>query len=44
LVALTLLTASSHPEEKSLITAVIAQLLYGKQAATAALKSNASRT
>ena len=44
LVALTLLTASSHPEEKSLITAVIAQLLYGKQAAPVALKSNASLT
>lgn len=42
LVALTLLTASSHPEEKSLITAVIAQLLYGKQVAPVALKSNAS--
>lgn len=32
LVALTLLTASSNPGEKSLITAVIAQLLFGKQA------------
>jgi prophage maintenance system killer protein len=42
LVALTLLTASSHPGEKSLITAVIAQLLYGKQVAPVALKSNAS--
>ena len=32
LVAFTLLTASSNPDEKSLITAVIAQLLHGKQA------------
>ena len=31
LVALTLLTASSRPEEKSLITAVIGQLLRGRQ-------------
>jgi len=33
LVALTLLTASSRPEEKPLITGVIAQLLRGRQTA-----------